>query len=137
MKLVTDLLLSWLPQFLAKMFLASLLWASSSLSQLVAHFQKAYEREIWCLCTLTFGQKVPKLNSRKYLLLATLRYIKPKKVFTRTWGSQSRSWLHRWSKLLDLKNCKTKLTFLNTTYYLAVQPLLIKKWIAVPVYRRE
>ena len=34
------------------------------LSRLVARFQKAYEGEIWCLCTLTFGQKVPKLNSR-------------------------------------------------------------------------
>ena len=27
-------------------------------------FQKAYEGEIWCLCTVTFDQKVPKLNSR-------------------------------------------------------------------------
>ena len=35
--------------------------ASSSLSRLVA---QAYEGEIWCLCTVTFGQKVPKLNCR-------------------------------------------------------------------------
>ena len=27
-------------------------------------FQKAYEGKIWCLCTVTFGQKVPTLNSR-------------------------------------------------------------------------
>ena len=26
-------------------------------------FQNVYEGEIWCLCTMTFGQKVPKLNS--------------------------------------------------------------------------
>ena len=38
--------------------------ANSSLSWLVAHFGRAYEGEIWCLCTVTFGQKVPKLNSR-------------------------------------------------------------------------
>ena len=33
-------------------------------SSTFSDFQKAYEREIWCLCTVTFGQKVPKLNSR-------------------------------------------------------------------------
>ena len=38
--------------------------ASSSLSWLVAHFQKAYEGVIWWLCTVNFGQKVPQLNSR-------------------------------------------------------------------------
>ena len=38
--------------------------ANNSLSWLVAHFQKAYKEEIWCLCTLTFDQKVPKLDSR-------------------------------------------------------------------------
>ena len=36
---------------------------SSSLSWLIAQFQKAYEGEIWCLY-VPFGQKVPKLNSR-------------------------------------------------------------------------
>ena len=28
------------------------------------HFQTVYEGEIWCLCTVTFDQKFPKLNSR-------------------------------------------------------------------------
>ena len=28
------------------------------------HFQTVYEGEIWCLCTVTFGQKSSKLNSR-------------------------------------------------------------------------
>ena len=28
------------------------------------HFQNIFEGEIWCLCTLTFGQTFPKLNSR-------------------------------------------------------------------------
>ena len=27
-------------------------------------FQTASEREIWCLCTVTFGQESPKLNSK-------------------------------------------------------------------------
>ena len=38
--------------------------ASSRLSWLVAHFQTVYEGEFLCLCTVTFGQKGPKLNSR-------------------------------------------------------------------------
>ena len=40
---------------------------SSSLSWSVAYFQifrRLMMGEIWCLCTVTFGQKVPKLNSR-------------------------------------------------------------------------
>ena len=31
-------------------------YCNSSLSWLVADFQDAYEGEIWCLCTVTFGQ---------------------------------------------------------------------------------
>ena len=38
--------------------------ASSRLSWLVAHFQAVYKGEFWCLCTVTFGQNGPKLNSR-------------------------------------------------------------------------
>ena len=33
-------------------------------SNIFSDFQKAYEAEISCLCTVTFGQKDPKLNSR-------------------------------------------------------------------------
>ena len=33
-------------------------------SSTFSDFNKAYEGEIWCLCTVTFGQKVQKLNSR-------------------------------------------------------------------------
>ena len=33
-------------------------------SSTFSDFQKAYEGEIWYLCTMTFGQKVPKLNCR-------------------------------------------------------------------------
>ena len=55
--------------------------ASSSLSPLVAYFQ-IFKRlmkgkfDAYVICTVTFGQKVPKLNSRPVycLLLATLWY---------------------------------------------------------------
>ena len=33
-----------------------------------------YEGEIWCLCTVTFGQKNSKLNSRPVYCLQLLRY---------------------------------------------------------------
>ena len=33
-------------------------------SWLVAPFQTVYEGEFWCLCTVTFGQNGPQLNSR-------------------------------------------------------------------------
>ena len=35
-----------------------------SVSSMCLDFQKSYEGEIWCLCTVTFSPKVPKLNSR-------------------------------------------------------------------------
>ena len=35
-----------------------------SVSTTVLDFQKAYEGEIQCLCIVTFGQNIPKLNSR-------------------------------------------------------------------------
>ena len=42
--------------------------ASSRLSRFVAHswIFRLYEVEIWCLCTVTFGQKSLKLNSRPF-----------------------------------------------------------------------
>ena len=39
-------------------------WVVNCLSSTLKDFQTVYEEEIWCLCTVTFGQKVPKLNSR-------------------------------------------------------------------------
>ena len=36
----------------------------SKVSSTFSDFQKAYEGDFWCWCTVTFGQKVPKLNSR-------------------------------------------------------------------------
>ena len=33
-------------------------------SSTAKHFQNVYEGEIWCICTVTFGQNFPKLNSR-------------------------------------------------------------------------
>ena len=35
-------------------------------SSTFSNFHKAYEEEIWCLCTVTSDQKVPKLNSNKW-----------------------------------------------------------------------
>ena len=45
-------------------------WKASTItvkSRLVAHPRifRSLWRGIWCLCTVTFGQKVPKLNSRQ------------------------------------------------------------------------
>ena len=34
-------------------------------SSTFSDFQKAYEGEIWCLCTVTLGHEYPKLNSRR------------------------------------------------------------------------
>ena len=38
--------------------------ASSRLSRTFKDFQNVYEGKIWCLCTVTFDQKISKLNSR-------------------------------------------------------------------------
>ena len=37
--------------------------------------QNVYEAEIWCLCTVTFGQKFKKIELQTGLLLATLRHM--------------------------------------------------------------
>ena len=78
------------------------------------------------LKSIKLKQILPKYNPKKYL-------GQPFKKLT----SELVKTLTKPTLQLDLKNCKTRLTFLNTAYYLAVQPLLIKKWIAVPVCRRE
>ena len=48
-------------------------------------FQKAYEGEIWCLCTVTFGQKNSKLNGRPVYcswLYGSLKSCAKTKFFT-------------------------------------------------------
>jgi hypothetical protein len=69
---------------------------SSSLSRLVAHFkdfQMVYEEEIWCLCTVTFGQKNSKFNSRPvYCSQLYGRYSKVKIFFSISIGSSN--WMY-------------------------------------------
>ena len=54
-------------------------------------FQKAYKGEMWCLCTMIFGQKVSKLNSRPvyctrlYGIQKTLFLINPLNSLLKIW----------------------------------------------------
>ena len=55
-----------------------------SVSSTFLDFQKAYEGEICCLCTGTFGQKVPKLNS-SLIYCSRLYGIFQLRVYSKFW----------------------------------------------------
>jgi hypothetical protein len=121
----------------------------ATLRYMKEYFQNVYEGEIWCLCTVTFGPKSPKLNSRSVYCLRLYSIWKSitfwifiwKSIFgnCKTTNSRPRVKSHRCQKGWHMNNCtsdkqakkdwrhSTIIYILFVNNYLRVQFLICKK----------